>query len=366
MSRAVSVIGGLRRSTSHGRADRPRRAPPVRRPSTTIPFRAGSAAASARRANRWPTRCPARSRSGVPPGAPRWRSCSSSASLRQATRRRSSGTALASTPPVAARRCSICLSDISRTLISPVIFPSTQRSGVTSPATTAEPSPHAPSMVTTELSPVSGLRVNMTPAAARIHHRLHDHGHGDVALGNAAMPPIADRLHRVQAGPAGAHAVEHLRAVANPEKSVLQSGEAGVAGVLGGGRGAHGDVRLCRPGTQGVVGGREFADQRVRQRGLADALAQRRSRRRRWPRDRPACSAADARAHRVFALEIGEELLEGPRPDHETGRHGDAGARELSQAAALAAHLGAVAQTDLLEPADDCARAHGLRCRVVC
>ena len=51
------------------------------------------------------------------------------------------------------------------TEISPVILPTTQRSGVTSPPTTAEPSPKAPSMVITERSPVVGLRVNITPAA---------------------------------------------------------------------------------------------------------------------------------------------------------------------------------------------------------
>ncbi len=58
----------------------------------------------------------------------------------------------------------MCLSEMSRTLISPVILPITKRSGVTSPPTTAEPNPHAPSMVITERSPVVGLRVNITPA----------------------------------------------------------------------------------------------------------------------------------------------------------------------------------------------------------
>src|SRR5437762_1128461 len=88
-----------------------------------------------------------------------------SASLRQGIRRRSSATATASTPPRAAGTCSISLSEISRTAISPVILPRTQRSGVTSPPTTAEPRPQAPSIVTTDRSPVVGLRVNITPAA---------------------------------------------------------------------------------------------------------------------------------------------------------------------------------------------------------
>src|SRR5437870_1202426 len=58
----------------------------------------------------------------------------------------------------------MCLSEISRPEISPVILAMTNLSGVTSPPTTAEPRPHVASMVITERSPVSGLRVNITPA----------------------------------------------------------------------------------------------------------------------------------------------------------------------------------------------------------
>ena len=67
-------------------------------------------------------------------------------------------------PPQAAGAWRIALSEMSRTVMSPVTLLSTQRSGVTSPPTTAEPSPQAPSMVITERSPVVGLRVNITPA----------------------------------------------------------------------------------------------------------------------------------------------------------------------------------------------------------
>src|SRR5580658_1423382 len=48
-------------------------------------------------------------------------------------------------------------------MISPVILPTTYLSGVTSPLTTAEPSPQLASTTTTERSPVLGLRVNITP-----------------------------------------------------------------------------------------------------------------------------------------------------------------------------------------------------------
>lgn len=56
------------------------------------------------------------------------------------------------------------LPEMSRRCTSPVIFPTTQRSGVTSPLTTAEPKPQDASIVITERSPVVGLRVNITPA----------------------------------------------------------------------------------------------------------------------------------------------------------------------------------------------------------
>ena len=58
----------------------------------------------------------------------------------------------------------MCLSEMWRTEISPVILEMTKRSGVTSPLTSAEPKPQVASRVTTERSPVSGLRVNITPA----------------------------------------------------------------------------------------------------------------------------------------------------------------------------------------------------------
>ncbi len=52
-----------------------------------------------------------------------------------------------------------------RPVISPVTLLITKPSGVTSPATSADPSPQVPSIATTERSPLSGERVNITPAA---------------------------------------------------------------------------------------------------------------------------------------------------------------------------------------------------------
>ena len=111
---------------------------------------------------------------------------------RQQLRRRS-GTApcagrasfsTSSIPPPSAGTCRACLSEMSRTEISPVILPSTQRSGVTSPETTALPSPQAPSMVITDLSPVVGRAGEHHPGAQRVDHRLHHHRHRHAVLGD--------------------------------------------------------------------------------------------------------------------------------------------------------------------------------------
>ena len=249
MSRAVRLIAGPRRSTSRARADRPPRAPRARLLSPTTRSPAGFAAAAARHARRWPIRCPARSRSAAPPVAPICRNCSSSPSLTQGARRRSSASDTASTPPAAARRCSMCLSEISRTLISPVILPTTQRSGVTSPPTTAEPRPQAPSMVITERSPVVGLRVNITPAVRASTIDCTTTAIATHCFGDAAVTAVADRFHRIQAATSSrAHDPACACASLDPQIRVLQPGEAGVAGILGGGGRAHRHIGL--PGAR--------------------------------------------------------------------------------------------------------------------
>jgi hypothetical protein len=63
------------------------------------------------------------------------------------------------------KECARSLALIRRPVISPVTLLTVKLSGVTSPDTRAEPSPQVPSMATTERSPVTGLRVNITPAA---------------------------------------------------------------------------------------------------------------------------------------------------------------------------------------------------------
>ena len=63
------------------------------------------------------------------------------------------------------KECNLSLAPVRRPVISPVTLLIVKESGVTSPATRAEPRPQVPSMATTERSPVTGLRVNITPAA---------------------------------------------------------------------------------------------------------------------------------------------------------------------------------------------------------
>src|SRR5262249_32528716 len=66
--------------------------------------------------------------------------------------------------PPGSRRCSRSLGATTRLTISPVTLLITNRSGVTSPLTSAEPRPQQASTLTPERSPVVGLQVNMPPA----------------------------------------------------------------------------------------------------------------------------------------------------------------------------------------------------------
>ena len=56
-------------------------------------------------------------------------------------------------------------------------------------------------------------------------------------------------------------------------------------------------------------------------------------------------------------LQRREEALERVGPHDEAGRHGDAGALQLAEAAAFAADLRPVGEPDVVEPGDDARRA---------
>jgi hypothetical protein len=60
----------------------------------------------------------------------------------------------------------------------------------------------------------------------------------------------------------------------------------------------------------------------------------------------------DARAQRRPLFQRCDECFECRGAHHETRRNADAGALEFAQAAALAAHVGAILETDFREPAD--------------
>ena len=95
-----------------------------------------------------------------------WASVRASSSVRQGLPRKPAGMAGPRYPvALGTKECSRSLVPTLRPVISPVTLLTVKLSGVTSPATRAEPSPQVPSMATTERSPVTGLRVNMTPAA---------------------------------------------------------------------------------------------------------------------------------------------------------------------------------------------------------
>src|SRR6185503_15905844 len=51
---------------------------------------------------------------------------------------------------------------------------------------------------------------------ARLHHGLHHHRHRNFTLGDAAVAPVTDRFHRIETGPAIAHALQHARTVGHP------------------------------------------------------------------------------------------------------------------------------------------------------
>ena len=89
-------------------------------------------------------------------------SCSS---VTEAAVRRSASISTFSTAPSAVSRYSIPLSEISRATTSRSTLSIRKLSGVTSPATTASPSPQEASMATCDRSPVVGFRVKATPEA---------------------------------------------------------------------------------------------------------------------------------------------------------------------------------------------------------
>ena len=83
--------------------------------------------------------------------------------------------------PFGTNECARSLALTRRPVISPVTLLTMKLSGVTSPATRAEPSPQVPSMATTERSPVTGLHEHH-PGRAWADHALDDHAHGQAAF----------------------------------------------------------------------------------------------------------------------------------------------------------------------------------------
>ena len=94
------------------------------------------------------------------------------------------------------------------------------------------------------------------PGRARVQHPLHDDAHGQAVFADALAAPVGDRLVVVQAGPAGAHPVEHRVGAADRQVGVLQPGEAGLGAVLqrGAGPDRHRAVAERRVGRRDLGG----------------------------------------------------------------------------------------------------------------
>ena len=299
-----------------------------------------------------PTRCPAGDRSGVRPCA---RSSSAPAAPRRsctAVRRRSSGTETLCVPPIATGTCWMSFSEISRTEISPVILPSTQRSGVTSPPTTAEPRPQEPSMVITERSPVSGLRVNITPAvrASTIFCTTTAmatpcFGQCPACAGRLPTPPstgspsscapvagFAPGPSPTDTCPAGPRSWHRPRL-----RSLPRSARRPVSDRR------RRRARVSRRNLLEHIGWQRFCFNSARSSAQQAVTAARSS----------ASSDSTRDAHRRFALQRPDESLERTCLDDESRRHRDAGALQLAQAAALTADLRPVVQSDIGKPTDD-------------
>src|SRR6266566_4812414 len=163
------------------------------------------------------------------------------------------------------------------------------------------------------------------PSRARVQHPLHDDAHGQAVFADALAAPVGDRLVVVQAGPAGAHPVEHRVGAADRQVGVLQPGEAGLGAVLQ--RGAGPDRH--RIGPEPLVRRSDLPGQVVR--------GQRPERR-------------AVRAGRVGRVHVQAERGRG---DHEAARDGQPGAGQFAERGGLAAGPGRVRGAHLGGPAGE-------------
>src|SRR5947208_942463 len=184
------------------------------------------------------------------------------------------------------------------------------------------------------------------PGRARVQHPLHDDAHGQAVFASALAAPVGDRLVVVQAGPAGAHPVEHRVGAADRQVGVLQPGEAGLGAVLQ--RGAGPDRH--RTGSEPLVRKSDLRGdigwQRLRRhpgaqagRGASDPGQVVRG-------QRPERRAG--RAGRVGRVHVQAERGRG---DHEAARDGQPGAGQFAERGGLAAGPGRVRGADPGGPA---------------
>src|SRR5436190_7002962 len=186
------------------------------------------------------------------------------------------------------------------------------------------------------------------PGRARVQHPLHDDAHGQAVFAGALAAAVGDRLVVVQAGPAGAHPVEHRIGAADRQVGVLQPGEAGLGAVLQ--RGAGPDRH--RPGPERRAGRRDLGRHLSRQRrgrhpgtqagrGAGDPVQVVRYQR---------AERRTGRAARVRLVHVQQECSRG---DHEAARDGQPGPGQLAERGGLAAGPGRVRGAHLGGPAGE-------------
>src|ERR1700745_1020575 len=186
------------------------------------------------------------------------------------------------------------------------------------------------------------------PGRARVQHRLHDDAHGQAVFAGALAAPVGDRLVVVQAGPAGAHPVEHRAGAADREVGVLQPGEAGLGAVLQ--RGAGPD--RPRAGAERRTGRRDLGGDLRRQR-LRHHTAAQAGRGAGDPGQVVRCQRPERSARRTVRVHPVHMQQERSRGDREAARDGQPGAGRLAQCGGLAADPGRVRGAHLGGPAGE-------------
>ena len=193
----------------------------------------------------------------------------------------------------------------------------------------------------------------------RRHLTLHDHRDVHVCLTEAALGAIEDGARAEQRRPAATHGCDDLVRPADVEEGLVHAREGRGRGVLARRRRAHGD-RDRLPTGELREGG---ADSRL-QPGWHRLALDHRARvdgRRLQGRGIVDVDAGEPLGEPCAQASVVAELGVRGRPDHEPGRHREAGLRQLTEVRALAAGERDVVARELVEAVDKRGRRSGRR-----